>query len=548
VSAAGEAILKLLLIGEDKSASAALGKVAAKAKLTGDESKKHLGGIGAAMGALGGIAAAAGVVKFGSDAINSFKDVGTESIKLSRLTGLPIEAASRLRFALSETGVDAEAAGKGLGIFEKNLVSGTAQKALSGLGLSVKDSTGHLKSMQDLLPGVADKFKSMPDGPEKTALAMQLFGKSGATMIPFLNRGADGIKALNDESDKYGLTISGPMADQIKKAKESQKDWDASVQGLSVQFGAVLLPVLTNVLGYVRDQVIPIIASASGFFGRHADTIGHVIAVVGPIVGIIAGVVAAIRVWTVVQGLLNVVMALNPVGLVIIAIAALAAGLIYAYQHSETFRNVVDTAFHAIATVATWLWNNALQPMIKFFVEGTAQMIWWVGGLLEALSQVPGFEWAKDAATKIKGAADEVYKFSKSIEKIPETANVQINVTANYSATAAAALSVARGNLKLSGKGFASGGRPPMGMYSTVGENGPELFKPDTPGTVIPFDQIGSVSRAGGGASGNGGGGDTIYITVQGDTDPDAAARSIEAKLWNLRKNRGNGPLRFMGA
>lgn len=71
MSAAGEAILKLLLIGEDKSASAALGKVAAKAKQTGDESKKHLGGIGAAMGALGGLAAAAGVVSFGKNAIDT---------------------------------------------------------------------------------------------------------------------------------------------------------------------------------------------------------------------------------------------------------------------------------------------------------------------------------------------------------------------------------------------------------------------------------------------------------------------------------------------
>lgn len=543
MSAAGEAILKLLLIGEDKSASSALGKVAAKAKETGDESKKHLGGVGAAMGALGGIAAAAGVVAFGNNAINSFKDVGTESIKLSRLTGLPIESASRLRFALSETGVDAEAAGKGLGIFEKNLVSGVAEKALTGLGLATKDSSGHLKSMQDLLPGVADKFKGMPDGPEKTALAMKLFGKSGADMIPFLNRGSEGIAALNAESDKYGLTISGPMADSIKKAKESQKDWDASMQGLSVTAGAVLLPVLTNVLGYVRDTVIPIIANASGFFSRHADTIGHVIAVVGPIVGIIAGVVLAVQAWTAVQGFLNIVLAANPIGLIIIGIAALVAGLIYAYQNSETFRNIVNGAFTAIGEAGMWLWNNALQPVIKFMVDGFSAVIRWVGDLLSALGHVPGFEWAADAAKKLKDTADNVANLSNQIKKIPE--DVQVNVTVNYSAAVAAALGNIRAQIKLAG--FAGGGRPEAGRPALFGENGPELWVPDQAGTVYTASQTAAM-MSGPRSLGGGGGNMYVQVTVQGDSDPLGAARKIETYLVELSKSRGNRPLAFMGA
>ena len=40
---------------------------------------------------------------------------------------------------------------------------------------------------------VADAFKKMPDGAEKAGLAMKLFGKSGADLIPLLNEGADGL-------------------------------------------------------------------------------------------------------------------------------------------------------------------------------------------------------------------------------------------------------------------------------------------------------------------------------------------------------------------
>jgi hypothetical protein len=48
-----------------------------------------------------------------------------------------------------------------------------------------------------------------------------------------------------------------------------------------------------------------------------------------------------------------------------------------------------------------------------------------------------------------------------------------------------------------SGLGFASGGRPPVGKYSVVGEDGPELFRPDTAGTIIPN----GASMGGGGIS-----------------------------------------------
>ena len=549
MSAAGDAILKLLLVGEDKSASAALGKVAAKAKETGEKAKASLGGIGGGLGAIGGIAAAAGIVKFGKDAVDSFTNVGTESIKLSRLTGLPIEQASRLRFAFQQTGVDADAAGKGIQTFSKNLMSGKADKAVAALGLSMKDSSGHIKTMDQLLPGIADKFKGMPDGPEKTAIAMSLFGKSGASMIPFLNKGAEGIKSLEDASDKYGLTISGPMADQIKKAKASQRDWDATVQGLSVTFGATLLPVLTQVMAFIRDSVVPIIQNTTGFLSRHGEVVGNVAAVLGLVAAPIAAIIMGMKAWAVVQGMLNIVMSANPIALIIIGIAALAAGLIYAYQHSETFRQIVDTAFKAIGQAATWLWNNALQPMVKMFVEGLSGIIWWLGNLLTTLGKVPGFEWAADAGRKMKDAANDVYAFSKSIEKIPEKKDVALNVTANYSAGVQAVLGNSRASVKLAK--YDVGGRPVPGELAMFHAN--ELWIPDTPGTVITANNTAALLRGGGGPSGlsmgGSGGGGVVnnYFTIQGDSDPIWAAKQIERKLVELKTFRG-GTLAFQGA
>ena len=52
------------------------------------------------------------------------------------------------------------------------------------------------------------------------------------------------------------------------------------------------------------------------------------------------------------QAALNTVLSANPIGLVVAALAALAAGLVTAYHTSETFRNIVNGAFQAVARIA----------------------------------------------------------------------------------------------------------------------------------------------------------------------------------------------------
>lgn len=75
-------------------------------------------------------------------------------------------------------------------------------------------------------------------------------------------------------------------------------------------------------------------------------------------VAMIASSVAS-GVATAAQWLLNVALDANPIGLIVLAIAALAGGLIYAYKHSETFRKIVDGAFRAVASAFKFLWEGA---------------------------------------------------------------------------------------------------------------------------------------------------------------------------------------------
>jgi hypothetical protein len=60
-----------------------------------------------------------------------------------------------------------------------------------------------------LLLRVADKFENLKAGPEKASIAIRLFGRAGADLIPVLNQGRDGIEGL-------GVKISDDFAETIK--------------------------------------------------------------------------------------------------------------------------------------------------------------------------------------------------------------------------------------------------------------------------------------------------------------------------------------------
>ena len=117
---------------------------------------------------------------------------------------------------------------------------------------------------------------------------------------------------------------------------------------------------------------------------------------------------AATKVWAGVQWLLNAAMDANPIGLVVIAVAALVAGIIYAYKHSETFRKVVNGAFGAV----------------KKFVVGTVKAI------VNVVSNVIGFikdHWKLIVAFITGPIGLAVYAVVKNWDKIKEATGKAFN-------------------------------------------------------------------------------------------------------------------------
>jgi hypothetical protein len=159
------------------------------------------------------------------DSITGAIDAADKLAKASQKFGVPVETLSALSNAAALSDVSLEQLGSSLSKLSKNMISAqgpTSEQAtaFAALGISIKDSTGQLKNADQILLAVADSFSKFRDGTTKTALAVALFGRAGADMIPFLDQGAKGIQDMTARMSELGIVINSDTA----KAAETFND------------------------------------------------------------------------------------------------------------------------------------------------------------------------------------------------------------------------------------------------------------------------------------------------------------------------------------
>lgn len=179
-----------------------------------------MGGFGRVVGAAA-LAAGAAVTALAAGTAIALRGYQTEVdkiAKMSRSIGIPVDELSRLKHAAELSGSSLEGVAIGVKKFSKELsematmTTGTAARAMRAMGISVNDAAGNLKSMDVLMGEIADKFATYEDGAHKTALAMAIFGKSGADLIPMLNGGSKALRDMKQEADDLGITLDGKTA------------------------------------------------------------------------------------------------------------------------------------------------------------------------------------------------------------------------------------------------------------------------------------------------------------------------------------------------
>lgn len=185
---------------------------------------------------------------------------GDEIAKASKKTGMATEDISRLRYAAERSGV-------GFGGLESALarMARSASEAAGGaemyseaydrLGVSVTDANGELKGGEQLFREVAEGLKNVDNATERAALAQEIFGRSGAQLLPLLNEGEAGIKKLGDRAEELGMVLSGKAAQDSERFNDALEDLKDTGTTIAMTLGQTLMPTIAEIAEKVSEAV-----------------------------------------------------------------------------------------------------------------------------------------------------------------------------------------------------------------------------------------------------------------------------------------------------
>ncbi|TIL59258.1 MAG: hypothetical protein E5Y79_16105 [Mesorhizobium sp.] len=199
-------------------------------------------GLAAAFGGAG-----AAVLELASSAGEAADSAG----KAARSAGVTTQAYTELAFAAKMSNVEQGEFDASMARLNKTIGAAaqgtkTAVGLFQKLGVSLRDSTGNLRTGDAILLDVAEAFSKLPDGALKSALAIQLFGKSGARLLPFLNEGKRGLIDLGAEARALGITFTDAQAKIGDNLGDALDGVSAAARGVKLQLGLIFAPAITQ--------------------------------------------------------------------------------------------------------------------------------------------------------------------------------------------------------------------------------------------------------------------------------------------------------------
>lgn len=317
--------------------AAGLNRVGAAAKNVGARFGEVASSIGSAvrqLSLLGGIAF--GALGF---LIKRTADAGDAAFKTAQKVGVSVEAWQELAYAAELADVDQQQLSTTLQRLTKNAAAAaTGSKEMSTwfrrVGVNVLDSNGKLKQSDKLFSEISDKFAKMPDGARKTALAIGVFGKAGAELIPMLNGGSEAIARAAEEARKLGIIMSDEDAKSAEEFNDNITRMMRSLDGLARIVGNALIPIANDLAIEFREWVIAnrelVATKAKEWFEWLRDNlpaikdgISNAFTAIGKMISVVDGIAEAMGGWKVVMAALAAVM----IGQFIVAVGQLVYSL-----------------------------------------------------------------------------------------------------------------------------------------------------------------------------------------------------------------------------
>lgn len=194
-------------------------------------------------------------------AASAFSSVGDAIQKMAERTGLSTEAVSALAFAAEQSGTDMATLEKGIRTMQRTLddaatKGGEAAAALRRLGLDAGQLAGMNPEQQ--FEVMAQALSQIQDPGERAALAMKIFGRAGAALLPLVSGGAAGIAELRAEAERLGIVMDKDTADSAAALNDAINAMAVAFRAIVVNIGGAVAPIFTKMA-----RVISMVAGTS---------------------------------------------------------------------------------------------------------------------------------------------------------------------------------------------------------------------------------------------------------------------------------------------
>jgi TP901 family phage tail tape measure protein len=240
----------------------------ASVKSVGTDTAKMKGSFGGVMGSMSAMGktmtiAGGAVVASIAGIVTKMALMGEALWEMHQKTGIDVETLSAWKLSADKAGVGLEGLGIGFKKLSSVLVdaaagSDEAKATLDTLGISATDNSGKIRSMDDVMLDVADRFSRMEDGAMKASIAQDLFGKSGMQLILMLNEGKDALAANVEKAKELGIVFSTEAARASDEFCDSLDEMKGSLGGAAKEIGLALMPAVSDMVKKITDTVIKI--------------------------------------------------------------------------------------------------------------------------------------------------------------------------------------------------------------------------------------------------------------------------------------------------
>ncbi len=244
----------------------------------------------AVMGGLNGMAVAAGAVAVGFAAmIHSTAEAADKAGDTAERLGIASTALQELVFAGKLSDATFEDVANGLKFISKNAVEaakGSKEAAEAFAGVDLRNAEGGLKTADELLMTVADRFTEIKDPIAQTNFALKVFGRGGLALVPMLRRGSAGIAELRKEAHALGVVFDEETIKAADELDRNMKRLTSSLEGMRNKLAAPLIPLVAAAFEWLAER-LPVIIKFFEKMGRAIkdafERFGKVLAIVGKV-------------------------------------------------------------------------------------------------------------------------------------------------------------------------------------------------------------------------------------------------------------------------